>query len=120
MHVGSRLLTDVAHRSTLSSQLAVALAGLRQRRALHDPGRVMVDMAVAVADGTTTISDVAVLGDQAELFGPVASGSTCWRLLAHLDIALLGTLARTRAAAREVVWVQRAELTGDRDDQLPR
>ena len=42
-------------------------------------------MAVAVADGATTISDVAVLADQAALFGAVASDSTCWRLLDRLD-----------------------------------
>ena len=49
-------------------------------------------MAVAVADGARTISDVAVLADQAELFGPVASDSTCWRLLERLDTALLGAV----------------------------
>ena len=70
-------------------------------------------MAVAVADGATTISDVAVLADQAALFGPVASDSTCWRLLERLDSAALGAVARARAAAREVVWAQRAELSGE-------
>jgi hypothetical protein len=111
-HAGSRLLADVADKTTLTGQLAEALAGLRKPRARHDPGRVLVDMAVAVADGATTISDVAVLADQAALFGPVASDSTCWRLLDQLDTVALGALARARAAAREVVWAQRAELTG--------
>lgn len=111
-HAGSRLLADVADRTTLTAQLAEELAGLRKPRARHDPGRVLVDMAVAVADGATTISDVAVLADQAELFGSVASDSTCWRLLDQLDTAQLGALARARAAAREIVWAQRAELTG--------
>jgi hypothetical protein len=111
-HAGSRLLADVADRTTLTGQLAEELGGLRKARARHDPGRVLVDMAVAVADGATTISDVAVLADQAALFGPVASDSTCWRLLDHLDTARLGAVARARAAAREVVWAQRAELTG--------
>ena len=49
-------------------------------------------MAVAVADGATTISDVAVLADQAALFGAVASDSTCWRLLDRLDTAQLGAV----------------------------
>ena len=111
-HAGSRLLADVADRTTLTGQLAEALAGLRKPRARHDPGRVLVDMAVAVADGATTISDVAVLADQAALFGPVASDSTCWRLLDRLDSARLGAVAQARAAAREVVWAQRAELSG--------
>src|SRR4051812_10607870 len=69
-------------------------------------------MAVAVADGATTISDVSVLADQAALFGPVASDSTCWRLLERLDPAQLSAVARARAAAREVVWAQHAELSG--------
>lgn len=111
-HAGSRLLADVADQTTLTARLGEGLAGLRRPRARHDPGRVLVDMAVAVADGATTISDVAVLADQAELFGAVASDSTCWRLLDQLDPAQLGAVARARAASREVVWAQRAELTG--------
>jgi hypothetical protein len=112
-HAGSRLLADVADRTTLTGQLADALAGLRKPRARHDPGRVLIDMAVAVSDGATTISDVAVLADQAALFGPVASDSTCWRLLERLDSAALGQVRQARAAAREVVWAQRAELFGE-------
>ncbi|MDT7617190.1 MAG: hypothetical protein QOF00_4637 [Pseudonocardiales bacterium] len=69
-------------------------------------------MAVAVAEGATTISDVAVLADQAALFGSAASDSTCWRLLDRLDTTGLGAVSRARAAAREVVWAQRAELSG--------
>lgn len=67
-HVASRLLADVADRIMLTGELSQVLAGLRKLRARHDPGRVLVDMAVAVADGTTTISEVAVLADQGELF----------------------------------------------------
>ena len=113
-HAGSRLLADIADRTTLTEQLSQALDGLRKPRARHDPGRVLVDMAVAVADGATTISDVAVLADQAALFGAVASDSTCWRLLDRLDIVELGAVASARAAAREVVWAQRAERSGRR------
>jgi len=112
-HAGSRLLADVADKTTLTAQLSEALAALRKPRARHDPGRVLVDMAVAVADGATTISDVAVLADQAALFGSVASDSTCWRLLDQLDDAQLGAVGAARAAAREVVWAQRAELSGE-------
>jgi hypothetical protein len=89
-HAGSRLLADVADRTTLTAELSEALAGLRKPRSRHDPGRVLVDMAVAIADGATTISDVAVLVDQAALFGAVASDSTCRRLLDRLDTGQLG------------------------------
>jgi DDE family transposase len=74
---------------------------------------MLVDMAVAVADGATTISEIEVLADQAELFGSVASDSTCWRLLDRLDGTQLAAIASARAAAREVVWAQRAEPTGE-------
>jgi len=50
-HAGSRLLADIADRTTLTGKLAEVLAVLRKPRARHDPGRVLVDMAVAVADG---------------------------------------------------------------------
>jgi hypothetical protein len=111
-HAGSRLLADLADRSSLTGELSEALAGLRRRRAVHDPGRVLADLAVAIADGAECISDVAVLGDQRALFGPVASDSTVWRLLDQLDAAQLAAVARARSAAREVVWAQRAEATG--------
>ena len=60
----------------------------------------------------TAISDIATLADQAVLFGAVASDSTCWRLLERLVTDRLGAVASARAAAREVVWAQRAELSG--------
>ena len=111
-HVGSRLLAELADRSTLTGQLSAALAGLGRPRAVHDPGRVLVDLAVAVADGGECISDIAVLADRPGLFGPVASDSTVWRLLAQLGAAELDAVAVARAAAREVAWAQRAEMCG--------
>ena len=106
-HAGSRLLADLADRTTLTSELAEALAQLGRPRAVHDPGRVLVDLAVAVADGAECISDIAVLGDQRELFGSVASDSTVWRLLDQLEESELAAIAAARAAAREVAWAQR-------------
>ena len=113
-HAGSRLLADVADRTTLTAELAEALAGLRKPRARHDPGRVLVDMAVAVADGATTISDVAVLARSGRV---VRGGGVGLDVLAAARPprrrASSVAVARARAAAREVVWAQRAELTGE-------
>ena len=111
-HVGSRLLADVADRTTLTGELTEVLDGLRRPRARHAPGRVLVDLAVAVADGATTISEIAVLADQAALFGQVASDSTRWRLLDRLDDTALAQVAGARARAREVVWAQHADTHG--------
>ncbi len=41
----------------------------------------MADLACAIADGARVISDFRVMGDQRELFGPVASVPTAWRAL---------------------------------------
>ena len=72
---------------------------------------MLVDLAVAVADGAECISDRRA-GRSAGLFGPVASDSTAWRLLDQLGEAELAAVAQARAAAREVVWAQRAEVRG--------
>jgi Transposase DDE domain group 1 len=111
-HAGSRLLADLAERTTLTGGLIDTLGCLTRPRTAHDPGRVLVDLAVAVADGAECISDIAVLADQPGLFGPVASDSTVWRLLAQLGEPELAAVASARAAAREVAWAQRAEVTG--------
>jgi hypothetical protein len=111
-HAGTRLLADLADVTTLTAELSEALAGVRGPRPRHDPGRVLVDLAVAIADGAEAISDIAVLSDQQALFGPVASDSTCWRLLDVLDERGLSAVAGARARAREVAWAQRAEATG--------
>jgi hypothetical protein len=95
-HAGSRLLADLADRTMLTGHLSTALAGLGRPRAVHDPGRVLADLAVAVADGAECISDIAVLGDQPGLFGPVASDSTVWRLHAQLDTRQLRAVAAAR------------------------
>jgi hypothetical protein len=42
---------DLADRTTLTGELSQGLSGLRRPRARHDPGRVLVDLAIAVADG---------------------------------------------------------------------
>jgi hypothetical protein len=111
-HAGSRLLADLAGTTTLSAQLGEALAGVRGPRPRHGPGRVLVDLAVAIGGGAEAICDIAVLADQPALFGPVASDSTCWRLLEALDERRLAVVAGARARAREVAWAQRAEATG--------
>jgi hypothetical protein len=111
-HAGSRLLVDLAEKTSLTGRLGEALAGLARPRACHDPGRVLADLAVAVAGGAECISDIAVMVDQPGLFGSVASDSTVWRLLDRLGAPELAGVGSARAAARELVWAQRAETTG--------
>jgi hypothetical protein len=108
-HAGTRLLADLADAAGLSAAFADALGGLRVRRAGHDPGRVLTDLAVMLADGGQAISDLAVLRDQPRVFGPVASTATAWRVLAGIDEPALDALRTARATARERAWLLRAE-----------
>ena len=108
-HAGSRLLADLADRTGLTQALSEAVGGLRRRRAGHDPGRVLVDVAVMLADGGRGISGLAVLRDRPELFGSVASTATAWRVLDGVDGALLEKVRVARAGARERLWAQRGQ-----------
>ncbi|MFD9607331.1 IS1380 family transposase [Streptomyces sp. NPDC059970] len=108
-HAGARLLTDLADATGLTSAYSTALRPLRPRGTGHDPGRIATDLAVMLADGGETITDLAVLRDQSEVFGPVASTPTAWRLLAAVDEHVLGRLRSARAQTREVVWQQASE-----------
>jgi hypothetical protein len=62
-----------------------------------------------LADGGETISDLAVLRDQPELFGPIASPATAWRVLDGVDELARARLRAARAAAREIAWAQDAD-----------
>jgi hypothetical protein len=103
-HAGTRLLADLADVVGLSSALSVAMAPTKQRRRGHDRGEVLADLAVAIADGSETISDLAVLRDQPDLFGEVASHPTVWRSLAAIDDAALARIKTARAQARRRAW----------------
>jgi hypothetical protein len=91
-HVGSGLLRLAADRLGLTSALSTALArpGFWP---VHDRGRVLADLAVMIADGGTTISEIDTLRHQEELFGSVASDTTVWRALEEITPARLGTIA---------------------------
>jgi Transposase DDE domain group 1 len=112
-HAGTRLLADVADAAGVSAGLSDALTGLRERRSGHDPGRVLTDVAVMLADGGEAISDLGVLRNQPQLFGPVASTATAWRVLDGIDDAALDRVRAARAKARERAWLLRAEAGRD-------
>jgi thioesterase domain-containing protein len=101
-HAGARLLADLAEATGLTAAYSTALRPLRPRGTGHDPGRVATDLAVMLADGGEAIADLAVLRDQGEVFGPVASTPTAWRLLADIDKAALASLRAARAAVHRV------------------
>ena len=81
-HAGLVLLRLLSDRTGLTGGLSLALAS--KRLLGHDRGRVLADLACAIADGAEVISDFRVIGDQRELLGPVASVPTCWRALEEI------------------------------------
>ena len=105
-HAGSALLGQVADKLALTRALSVRLAGIKQRRRGHDPGRVIRDLAVMLADGGECVSDLSVVRDQEALFGAVASDSTAFRVIEHIatEPALLEALRQAHARARERFW----------------
>jgi hypothetical protein len=93
-HAGLALLRQLSDRTGLTSGLSAALPSPLGG---HDRGRVFSDLACAIADGARVISDFRVMGDQRELFGPVASVPTAWRALK--EIAAGGDRRRRKVTA---------------------
>ena len=103
---GAGLLALCADRVGLTRALSDAMAPMRQRRGRHDPGRVIRDLAVMLASGGDSVSDMIVLGGQERLFGGVASQATARRAIAWVaeDPARLERLRAARAKARARAW----------------
>lgn len=108
-HAGARLLADLADAVGLTAALSMAMAPTKQRRSGHDRGDVLVDLAVAIADGSEAISDLATLRDQPDVFGTVASHPTVWRTLEAVDDAALARIKTARAEARSRAWAAGAD-----------
>jgi hypothetical protein len=112
---GGLLLQRTIRVSGLDRALSAGLAPWCGRRARHDPAKVLIDLATAVALGGDCAADVAVVRAQPAVFGPVASDPTVSRLVAALaaDIEVaLAALRTARAAARAAVWARRRPLAG--------
>jgi hypothetical protein len=103
-HAGSALLAGVADRVGLTRALSVAMAPTRQRRSAHDPGVVLRDLAVTLADGGDCLADMGALRDQLDLFGNVCSDSTAFRVIDSVDEEGLARLRGAVALARSRAW----------------
>jgi hypothetical protein len=117
-HAGSALLSQVADKLGLTSALSLRLAGLKQRRRGHDPGRVIRDLAVMLADGGECVSDLGAVREQDALFGPVASDSTAFRVVDRVASTpgLLEAVRGAHARARARFWKLRGAPTQLRID----
>ena len=103
-HAGVVLLAELSDRSGLTAALSGGLAGTRERLSAHDPGRVLRDVAVMLADGGDCVTDMDAYRGQERLFGARASETTTHRVLKAVDEVLLGRVRAARAEARARVW----------------
>jgi len=100
---GGVLLTGTVRASGLDTALSGALSRWRSPFAVHDPAKVLLDLAITLALGGDTCSDLAVVRAEPAVFGPVASDPTLSRTIAALakDVErVLPAIDRARATAR--------------------
>jgi hypothetical protein len=112
-HAGVALIRAPAGNTGLTGGLSQALAS--RRMLVHDRGRVLADLACAIADGGEAISDFRVIGDQGELSGPAASVPAVWRMLSEVGAGGTKTARRVTAAvnaARRASWAGIAARQG--------
>src|SRR4051812_43737916 len=109
---GGVLLAETIRASGLDVGVSVGLERWRKPLAVHDPAKVLLDMAIALALGADCLADVALLRAEPGVFGRVASDPTVSRTLSVLAAdadRVLTAVEQSRAAARVRVW----ELAGD-------
>jgi Transposase DDE domain group 1 len=104
---GAVLLWETLRVTGLGRSLSASLQPWRASRAVHDPGKIVADLAAALALGGDCLADIAVLREQPVLAGPVASDPVVSRLVRSLAAdgpAALAAIRAARAAARERAW----------------
>jgi hypothetical protein len=109
---GSLLLTETVRTVGLDRQLSRALARWRAPNTVHDPAKVLTDLALTLAVGGDCLADIAVLRGEHAVFGPVASDPTVSRTIDRLARdapAALHAINTARATARARAW----ELAGN-------
>ena len=104
---GARLLTETSRVTDLGDEFSRALSAWRRSWSAHDPGKIILDLAVCVALGGRCLSDLSLLRCDKEVLEPVASDPTVSRLVAtladHVE-AVEATVNRARKTVRQRVW----------------
>ena len=118
---GGLLLAESLRVTGLGAGLSAGLARWRAPRAVHDPGKIIGDLAVMLALGGDCLADVAALRAEPELFGPVASDPVISRLVAALASdapRALKAIRAARAAARQRAWALAGQAAPGADRTL--
>jgi hypothetical protein len=118
---GALLLTQALRVTGLDAGLSAGLGRWRPARAVHDPGKIIADLAVMLALGGDCLADIAMLRAEPGLFGPVASDPVVSRLVSGLAgdaPRALKAIRAARAAARERAWALAGESAPGADGGL--
>ena len=113
---GGVLLVEALRASGLDVAMRQALAPWRRPTAVHDPAKVVLDLAVTLALGGDCLADIAVLRAEPGVFGEVASDATVSRTVDALAADAPDALAAidaARAQARAQVWALAGEHAPD-------
>lgn len=105
-HAGTALLAELADRIGLTAAMSEAMEECGISWRIHDPGIVLTHLAVAMADGADCLADFAALKEQQQLFGPVASVPTAWRVVQATSASELRAIPEAVARARDAVWAK--------------
>jgi Transposase DDE domain group 1 len=102
---GGVLLTDTVAAAGLDVALSAALSPWRRPLAVHDPGKVVLDLALTLALGGDCLADVALLRAEPGVYGLVASDPTVSRTVdalaaTHLPRSRRSTLCGPRPGPR--------------------
>jgi hypothetical protein len=81
---GGLLLTETLRVSGLDRALSAGLEIWRAPRAVHDPEKIVADLALSLALGGDCLADIAMLRSAPELYGPIASDPTVSRMITAL------------------------------------
>lgn len=106
-NAGAVVLLRTAEAAGLDAALSDSVGPWRRPLARHDPGKILLDLAVSLAVGGDCLADLAQLRAAPEVFGSVASDPTVSRLIDTLAAdapAALAAIASARAAARTRAW----------------
>jgi len=104
---GGVLLIRTVAVTGLDRSLSVALVRWRKPLAIHDPGKIITDLALSLALGGDCLADLALLRAEPGVYGRVASDPTVSRAIAALAgdaPAALKAIDTARAAARQQAW----------------
>ncbi|GAA3167855.1 IS1380 family transposase [Streptomyces virens] len=104
---GSVLLVETVRKTGLDQAISTALAPWRTPRAVYDPGKILLDIALAVALGGDCLADIGMLRAEPAVFGPVASDPTVSRLIDTLAPSggkALQAIRAARAEVRQCAW----------------